>query len=566
MFRKLFFLLIALSSFGTVTADSIFVDAGVAYKIIDANTVNIVEQQDRSVFSQTFKDSVLVVPASIQHNGKNYKVKCIEKGAFSPWWGMNRVVISEGIEEIQDDVFTGCANLQSVSIPASVRKIGGNVFSYCYSLSSIVVDDHNPIYDSRNGCNAVILTKSNSLVSACKSTVIPSSVEEIRSDAYVGLPIEAINIPVGVIHIREYAFNNCKELERIFISSSVENIEPNAFCECENVKSVRVDEKNETYDSRENCNAIIDKVMETLVWGCSTTRIPSGVTEIGEYAFQYSTNLQEIDIPEGVESIRNAAFLGCSALRKVKLPSSLTEFDRFEQFAYCTSLDSIYIPQNVETISSGIFCGCTSLRNVVVDKRNKKYDSRDNCNAVIETSTNELIAGCTGSSIVEGVESIVEGAFSRCGITAIHIPASVTQIGSTSFSGCEQCRIITVADGNPIYKSDGSNSIVERATHRMVLACSTTRILPDVTSIGPYAYMNTSYNIVLPSGIQTIGYGAFMNSNNLSTIIIPTSVKRIGGFAFGGCRQLSNVVLMGNDVVIGERAFDRCTLLKQEFK
>ena len=479
---------------------------------------------------------------------------------------MNRVVISEGIEELQDDVFTGCANLRSVAIPASVTKIGANVFAYCISLSSIAVDDHNPIYDSRNGCNAVILTKSNSLVCACNSTVIPSSVEEVRSDAYVGLPIEAINIPVGVIHIREYAFNNCKELERIFISSSVENIEPNAFFECENVKSVRVDEKNETYDSRENCNAIIDKVMETLVWGCSTTRIPSGVTEIGEYAFQYSTNLQEIDIPEGVESIRNAAFLGCSALRKVKLPSSLTEFDRFEQFAYCTSLDSIYIPQNVETISSGIFRGCTSLRNVVVDKRNKKYDSRDNCNAVIETSTNELIAGCTGSSIVEGVESIVEGAFSKCGITAIHIPASVTQIDSTSFRECEQCRTITVADGNPIYKSDGSNSIVERATHRMVLACSTTRILPDVTSIGPYAYMNTSYNIVLPSGIQTIGYGAFMNSNNLSTIIIPTSVKRIGGFAFGGCRQLSNVVLMGNDVVIGERAFDRCTLLKQEFK
>ena len=112
-----------------------------------------------------------------------------------------------------------------------------------------------------------------------------------------------------------------------------------------------------------------------------------------------------------MEYINRDAFTGCSALKVVKLPSTLVGFEGFSHFIYCTSLDSIYIPQNVKKIPSDIFAGCTSLTRIIVDKRNVWYDSRNDCNAIIHSSDNSLIAGGKGSTIVEGVRSIAENAF-----------------------------------------------------------------------------------------------------------------------------------------------------------
>ena len=149
------------------------------------------------------------------------------------------------------------------------------------------------------------------------------------------------------------------------------------------------------------------------------------------------------------------------------------------------------------------------------------------------------------------------------GVTSIHIPASVEYIDSTAFRKSENCKAITVDRGNAKYKSDGSNSIVERATNKMILACSTTKILPEVTSIGGYAYLNTSANVILPSGIKEIGNRAFADCKDLCSIFIPSTVKHIGRFAFIGCKYLSDVVLMGNDLVIDKQAFEGCDLIKK---
>ncbi len=545
------------------SADSEFVQSGIAYKVVADNIVDVIAQKDKKCCYKTFKDSLLRVPSSIIHENKKYKVKCIEKAAFSTWCGMKRVVISNGIEEIQDKDFAGCANLESVSIPSSVKSIGTeNIFAFCFSLTEIIVDDGNTVFDSRNGCNAIIKTADNSLLCACKSTVIPTTVEKINSYAYTGLQITSISIPVGVKTISEYAVCQCKQLEQITISSSVESIAPRAFDQCDNVKSVSVDKNNKYFDSRDNCNAIIED-KEMLIWGCSTTKIPSGVAEIGEYAFAWCGTLREITIPEGVEYINRDAFTGCSALKVVKLPSTLVGFEGFSHFIYCTSLDSIYIPQNVKKIPSDIFAGCTSLTRIIVDKRNVWYDSRNDCNAIIHSSDNSLIAGGKGSTIVEGVRSIAENAFLMSGVTSIHIPASVEYIDSTAFRKSENCKAITVDKENAKYKSDDSNSIVERATNKMILACSTTKILPKVSSIGGYAYLNTSANVILPSGIKEIGNRAFADCKDLCSIFIPSTVKHIGRFAFIGCKYLSDVVLMGNDLVIDKQAFEGCDLIRK---
>ena len=547
---------------GIVYADSIFVDSGIAYKKNADNTVCVILQEDQKCYAQVFKDSLLVVPSNVNHEGKTYQVKGIEQYAFAKWCGIKKVIISEGVEKIDDGAFLACANLESMSIPSSVKVIGNKVLSFCINLTSIVVDAHNPIFDSRNKCNAIIRSSNNELIYGCQSTKIPSSVITIASHAYEGCMTKTVKIPLGIKNISPFAFSGCYNLESVYISSSVDNITWDSFDSCFNITTIEIDKDNATYDSRNNCNAIIDKETNALIWGCSTSKIPTGVTEIGENAFWGCRNLHSITIPEGVKTIGESAFYGCSGLKQVILPSSLEEFWGGSQFGDCISLESIRIPENVEFIPSNIFGGCLSLREITVDPRNKVYDSRNNCNAIIQREDNELVTGCNGSVIVDGIKRIGEMAFYNSGITSIHIPASVEAIDPSAFQANRYCRSISVDKGNAFYKSENSNSIVERKTKKMILACSATKILPEVLSIGAYAYMNASSVVVIPEGIETIGDRAFMGCEDLHTVFIPTSVKTIGELAFAYCKQLTNVIMQTGYAKIDKYAFVGCDALR----
>lgn len=556
-------LIVAFCSYGKIYADSIFVDSGIAYKIISEDSVNVVQRTDNKCNTQTFKDSLLNIPANIEHQGKSYIVKCIDKKAFAEWTGIKKVVINEGIEEIHDYSFMGCANLKAISIPSSVRSLGNSLFIYCISLDSIIIDKQNPTFDSRDGCNAIIRTADNTLLYGCKSTDIPSSVETIDTYAYNGCMIKEADIPTGVKRINRAAFFDCPILEEIHISSSVEEIEEEAFRICPNIVSITVDEKNKDYDSREDCNAIIDKWQEELIVGCSTTHIPTGILAIGKFAFRNCINLHSITIPEGVGYIEDAAFMDCPNLKEVILPSSLIWIEGGTNFGNCISLDSIYIPQNVERIPNSIFKGCISLQKIVVDKRNKVYDSRQNCNAIIVSEGNYLSVGCKGSVIVDGIKYIGNNSFYQSGITSVHIPASVEHIDSAAFYKSKYLSSITVDRNNARYKSEGSNSIVEKESNKMILACHTTNILPCVTAIGCYAYVNTPSILVLPEGIESIGYGAFLECKDLHAIVIPASVTKIDNYAFFDCLNLSSVAMKGGNTKIGPKAFRGCDKLKQ---
>lgn len=550
--RVLTFLLFLLHC-GVNVANPIFVDSGITYKITSDSTVNVVPANKQESFYQIFKDSILLIPSSVEYGKRFYRVISIEEKAFSTWCGFRSLVISDGIEAIHNRAFAGCTNLRAVTIPKSVKNIGDNPFAYCFNLDSINVNEENALFDSRDGCNAIIRKKDNALLCACKSTEIPSSVETIVSYAFRGCLMREIKLPVGLKTIMEYAIYDCPNLDRIHIPSSVEQIYPRAFSMCDNIESISVDRNNPVYDSRNNCNAILEN--DRLIIGCYTSRIPSGITEIGEGAFAYCKRLNGITIPEGVLYIGSDAFWRCSGLKTIELPSSLLGFKGSEHFYCCTSLSRIHIPEKVNLIPTSIFVGCTSLNNIDVDKRNKKYDSRKNCNAIVETSKDKLVAGCSSSVIVDGIKEIGEDAFAKSGITSIFIPASVNRIYSTSFRGSRYCNSIVVEDGNPRYRSAGSNSMIEKSSNKLILACSATHILPDVTGIGGYTYLNTPETLIIPSGVKYIEANAFLDCTDLLNVFIPSSVKRIGRFAFMGCSRLSSVIIMNSNTKVDKDSF-----------
>ncbi len=322
-------------------------------------------------------------------------------GFQSPY--VEEIVLPTTITSIDNDAFYDCTNLKKVNIPNSVTSIGDSAFSGCTGLTSITIPD------SITSIGYAAFRRTG-----LTSATIPDSITIINRETFFGCAdLTSVIIPNTVTKISDAAFSNCSGLTSITIPNGVISIGYYTFDKCIGLTSIRVDENNTVYDSRDNCNALIEKSTNELMVGCKNTTIPNSVTSIG-----------------------NSAFDGCTGLTSVTIPDSVTKIGRMA-FCECVGLTNITIPNSVTDIGSKAFFKCTELANIVVDENNTVYDSRDNCNAVIEKNTNKLVSGCKNTTIPNNVTSIGESAFSSCsGLTNITIPDSVTSIGNSAFYEC----------------------------------------------------------------------------------------------------------------------------------
>ena len=216
-----------------------------------------------------------------------------------------------------------------------------------------------------------------------------------------------------VTSIEAIAFYGSTELTSIVVPNSVTEIGQEAFGNCPGLTSIVVESGNPRFDSRNNCNAIIETTDNELIAGCKNTIIPNSVTKIGNFAFDACDSLTSIVIPNSITSIGHYAFYSCDSLTSIDIPNSVIE------------------------IGYGVFEGCLGLTSIVVESGNPRYDSRNNCNAIIETAYNTLIYGCKNTTIPNSVTTIDDYAFYFCdGLTSIVIPNSVTEIGFAAFESC----------------------------------------------------------------------------------------------------------------------------------
>ena len=188
------------------------------------------------------------------------------------------------------------------------------------------------------------------------------------------------------------------------------------------------------YYNDENAEQVLEQI--------ETSEIPvhviveDSVTSIGDDAFFDCSGLTSITIPDSVTSIGFGAFSDCSGLTSITIPDSVTSIGDGAFYA-CSGLTSITIPDSVTSIGEGTFYDCSALSSITVAEGNDTYDSRNYCNAIIETGTNTLISGCKKTIIPDSVTSIGGSAFSGCsGLTSITIPDSVTSIGDEAFYNC----------------------------------------------------------------------------------------------------------------------------------
>ena len=163
-------------------------------------------------------------------------VTSIEDNAFA-YCNITSLSILGPVESIGSYAFFCCWNLASLTIPSSVTNVKLDAFAACDGLTSIVVDSGNPVYDSRNNCNAVVRTLDNTIVLGCKTTTIPTSVTTIGVSAFSSIPeLFTIKIPDNIIKICEFAFSNCDSLKTVELGIGVVEIERWAFRECKSLK------------------------------------------------------------------------------------------------------------------------------------------------------------------------------------------------------------------------------------------------------------------------------------------------------------------------------------------
>ncbi len=272
-------------------------------------------------------------------------VTSIGNMAFIYCSSLTSVTIPNSVTSIGNQAFIGCTGLTSVTIPNSVTSIGNQVFYNCSSLTSINVETNNPNYCSVEG---VLFNK-----------------DKTRLIQYPGGKQGAYTIPNSVTSIGEHAFYGCIGLTSVTIPNSVTSIRDNAFYECSGLTSLSVDAGNTVYDSRNNCNAIIETATNTLIFGSKNTTIPNSVTSIGDVAFARCSGLTSVTIPNSVTSIGESAFYECSGLTSVTIPNSVTSIGE-SAFRNCSSLTSITIPNSITSIGMGAFYSCSGLKNVIL--------------------------------------------------------------------------------------------------------------------------------------------------------------------------------------------------------
>lgn len=174
--------------------------------------------------------------------------------------------------------------------------------------------------------------------------------------------------------------------------------------------------------------------------------IGQGVTNIGQGAFGGCHNLTSLTIGEGVEKIEAIAFSDCRKLTSIVLPTSVSSIGE-AAFSACSSLTSIVIPGGVASIGNNVLADCGSLTSITVDANNAVYDSRNNCNAIIRTDDDELIAGCSTTIIPSDVMSIGYGAFAGCnGPSSITFPEDMVNIGNEAFRDCGNFTSVTISE------------------------------------------------------------------------------------------------------------------------
>ena len=577
-------------------------------------------------------------------------INSIRSNAFSGCSNLSSVVLPNSLTQIGNNSFANCSKLASVIIPSSVVRVDAHAFGSCEKLTSATLECNVSSLWTQvfNGCQDANFY----LTTLTVSTVTP---EVVARDVFYYLGSSKISnmtliVPVGSISAYKAAdywkeFKSIQDTEGNTEDASVTSATINVATA--GTLSTLISEANKNTITtltltgslngddfrfiREMAGSdyhgvptdgnlsTLDLSGATIVAGGSYVEIQdkkvywnkektsytssSGVVDgekvseankIGAYLFAGCQKLQTITLPNNLTAIDDFGFWA-TGLTAITMPNTVTSIG-FDAFFACWYLASVTIPSSVTSINDS-FLFCSGLESIIVDSKNSVYDSRDNCNALIETSSNTLLVGCKNTTIPNGIVIIGSAALANLNLTSITIPNSVTTIGNNAFGHNNLTTItipssvtsianyafqdnalqtVTVENPTPVaiyddtfsnranitlYVPSGCKAAYEAADYWKEFKEIIAKVEKDDVVYTPNDEDHTvtvsdggesSSEIVIQSSISingvsydvtAIGDCAFQNNELVVKVTIPETIASIGSKAFAGCTNLKSIYI-----------------------
>ncbi len=497
----------------------------------------------------------------------NSSYTTIGKYAFSGCTNLNKITLINGITTIGEGAFSGCTQLKNVQLPLGITTISKNLFYGCTSLQyANIYDTVTSIGDGAYyGCTSL------------SSVRIRAKVESIGKEAFFGCTgIRSVVIEEGVKSVGEKAFYNNVKLTEIILPSTIESLGAYAFYGNSSLTSATLSNKISVIPAYAFFGT---KLLETLT-------IPSDnvITEIGECAFNGCTELETFPLPQGLTKIGDRAFEGCKDITEVTIPSGVTKIGA-QTFLNAVNLVTVRLHSNVVELANYAFGGCVELTTITGTEGLTKLGSAvfKNClklNNVlmpatlttIPDSTFESCRALTTITLSDGIKEISRNAFKDCielesitlpltletlGTSAFYgakklnnlvLPVALKSMDASTFDGCVKLTEITVSSGNKSFEAE--NGIIYSLGKESMIFYSdgleaTILTIPNgVKKLYPSLFENNPYlvSVTAPDSLEEIGASTFRNVITLTSFNFTQNLKVIGSNAFEAT-QITEAVL-----------------------
>ena len=560
MKRTLFFMLLSVYLSAPAAWAYDFEADGIYYNILssDDKTVAVTYRSYSFGYSSDYSGDV-TIPATVTHNGTEYRVTSIGSSAFSGCTDLTEITIPNSVTSIGYGAFSGCTGLKNLRIEDGTKTLSlgtsysatpfdncpldkvylGRNIDYSYEQYNIRHDDDSPF---RNKESLVSLTIGNQVTAIGKS-------------AFSGCTgMTEITIPNSVTTIDEKAFSGCTNLKNLKIEDGTKTLglstlsysTPFDDCPLDTVylgRNISYGRYDSPFENNKHLVSLtignqVTSIGRSAFDGCSylhEVTIPNSVTAIDERAFSGCSSLKTVTIPNSVTTIGDRAFWDCDGLTEITIPESVTSIGKCA-FEFCDGLTSVTIPESVTSIDDGAFSYCTGLKEIYFNAKNcratiswngsKFSDLKNDVELHIGKNVKYIPTIATKFSVSTyltvyfNADSCVSGCFNNEALRSVHIGENVRYIPSCAFSGCTALRIY-ISDLTAWWHIKFMGSDTNPLDYARFLYVDSTE-LQDLT---------------IPDDITAIDT-RFQNCRSLTSVTIPESVTTISSGAFYGCTNL----------------------------